>query len=144
MSSLYPQTAIAEMPVTVAKADESAKIIEVKDSKQIEAYVKTYFAENPILAEIARCESTYRQLDKDGQVLRGKVNSADVGVMQINEAYHKETATDMGLNLEDFEDNLSYAQYLYEKQGTQPWKSSKPCWGPKAKELAKQQLALVK
>lgn len=136
VSSLYPQTAVAETTASVAPTEASAKVIEVKDSKQVEAYVKSYFADNPILAEIARCESTYRQLDEDGQVLRGIVNTKDVGVMQINETYHAKQAEKLGLDLHDFEDNLAYAKQLYEKQGTQPWISSKPCWGPKAKQLA--------
>jgi hypothetical protein len=48
--------------------------------------------------------------------------------MQINTRYHGKTAEELGLDLTDIEDNLAYARYLYEKQGTQPWSASAPCW----------------
>ena len=57
-----------------------------------------------------------------------RVNPLDVGVMQINEYYHADTASAMGLELTDFEDNLTYARYLYERDGTQPWSASSACW----------------
>ncbi len=102
--------AAIEKPVTLAK------------------YVQEYFAETPVLAEIAFCESTLRQVDKSGKVLRGKVNSDDVGLMQINEVYHGEKAKSMDMNLETIEGNLAYAKYLYDKEGTRPWNSSAKCW----------------
>ena len=94
-------------------------------------YVKEYYQDEPILAEIARCESMYRQLNADGEVLRGKVNSYDVGVMQINLQYHEKRATELGYDLHTLEGNLAYAKYLYSKEGTAPWSSSAPCWKKK-------------
>ncbi|HRH25935.1 MAG TPA: hypothetical protein PLF31_00455 [Candidatus Paceibacterota bacterium] len=99
-----------------------------KQSEDIAQTVKAYFAATPILAEIAFCESTLRHYDSSGKVLRGKVDSADVGVMQINERYHKKTAEKLGLDLLTLEGNLAYAEYLYKKSGSQPWSASKPCW----------------
>jgi len=94
-----------------------------------EAEVRSYFADIPILAEVARCESTFKHVDPNtGVVTRGRVNPADVGVMQINEYYHKDTATKMGLELTNLEDNMAYARYLYEREGTQPWSASRACW----------------
>jgi hypothetical protein len=101
---------------------------EKKQSEDIAQTVKAYFASTPILAEIAFCESTLRHYDSNGKVLRGKVDSADVGVMQINERYHKKTAEKLGLDLLTLEGNLAYAEYLYKKSGSQPWSASKPCW----------------
>ena len=83
----------------------------------------------PILADIAWCESRYRQFTPKGDILRGEVNSQDIGVMQINERYHLKTAQDLDLNLYSLEGNLAYAKYLYEKKGTAPWIHSKKCWG---------------
>ncbi len=80
------------------------------------------------MIQIARCESTFRHTLPDGTVLRGVVDNADTGVMQINTRYHGETAESLGLDLSVFEDNLAYARYLYEKQGTKPWSASAPCW----------------
>jgi hypothetical protein len=81
------------------------------------------------MIQVARCESTFRHTLADGSVLRGKVDARDTGVMQINTHYHGKTAQKLGLNLERLEDNLAYARYLYNQQGTQPWSASAPCWG---------------
>lgn len=94
-----------------------------------EQYVRQYFSDIPIMIQIARCESTFRQLDTDGDIHRGRVNSADVGVMQINEFYHQGKAEKEGLDIHTLPGNVAYARDLYERQGTQPWISSKACWG---------------
>lgn len=94
-----------------------------------EAIVREYFKDIPVMIQVARCESTFRHTLADGTVLRGHVDNADTGVMQINKRYHEKTATSMGLDLENIQDNMAYARYLYEKQGTQPWNASSPCWG---------------
>ncbi len=93
-----------------------------------EAVVREYFSDIPVMVQVARCESTFRHTLADGSVLRGHVDNRDVGVMQINTYYHGETAEQLGLDLEDIEDNMAYARDLYERQGTQPWSASAPCW----------------
>ena len=100
-----------------------------QNPQAVEAKVRAYFADIPIMAEIARCESTFRHRLADGSVLRGYVDSADTGVMQINLRYHAATAERLGLDLEDIYDNMAYARNLYERKGTQPWNASAPCWG---------------
>lgn len=94
-----------------------------------EAAVRTYFADIPVMIEVARCESTFRHVLTDGSILQGRVDPADTGVMQINRRYHEATATAMALDLDDLQDNMAYARHLYEAQGTQPWSASMPCWG---------------
>jgi hypothetical protein len=94
-----------------------------------EEIVREYFSDIPIMIQVARCESTFRHTLSDGSVLRGVVDKADTGVMQINKRYHEATAIALGLNLEDIYDNMAYARYLYERQGVQPWSASAPCWG---------------
>jgi len=94
----------------------------------LQNYVQEYFRETPILAKVAKCESRNRQFGLDGQVLRGEVNSADVGLMQINEHYHDDEAVKMGLDLKTVDGNLAYAKHLYEEEGTAPWNASKKCW----------------
>lgn len=94
-----------------------------------EAIVRDYFKDIPVMIQVARCESHFRHTLADGSVLRGVVDSADTGVMQINKRYHSATASALGLNLDDIYDNMAYARYLYEKQGVQPWSASSPCWG---------------
>lgn len=96
---------------------------------EVEAYVREYFADVPVLAEIARCESTFRHHDlRTGSILRGKVNRNDIGVMQINTTYHHDTALRLGYDIESIEGNLEYARHLYEREGTRPWNSSRACW----------------
>ncbi len=105
-----------------------SEIFTTNDPKTMENYLRQVYANDPILIEIARCESNYRHYDKDGVILKGKVDSADVGVMQINERYHADTAEKLGLDLRTIPGNIAYAKYLYEKEGTKPWSASKPCW----------------
>ena len=93
------------------------------------AYVREYYAETPVLADIAWCESRMRHLGADGRILRGTVDSDDVGVMQINTRYHVDVAQKLDIDLYSLQGNLEYAQYLYEKQGTKRWLASSPCWG---------------
>lgn len=115
--------------------NSSYKVVKEVSNKDIEnmmsteKYVRQYFKDIPIMIQIARCESTFRHLDDDGEIHRGRVNDADVGVMQINEFYHLETSEQKGLDIHTIEGNLAYARDLYERQGVQPWSSSKPCWG---------------
>jgi hypothetical protein len=101
----------------------------VNQTAGVEQYVRAYFADVPIMVNIAYCESRFRQFDKNGDVFRGAVNNQDVGVMQINEHYHLDTAQEENYNLYSAEGNVAYARKLYEKFGTDPWNSSKPCWG---------------
>ena len=114
---------IASNGVTVVRVGD---IVPAKDT---EAIVRSYFRDIPIMAEVARCESTFRHTMDDGSVLQGRVDPADTGVMQINKRYHLSTATAMDLDLDDLYDNMAYARNLYERQGTQPWSASMPCWG---------------
>ncbi len=93
-----------------------------------EEIVRAYFHDIPVMAEIARCESTFRHELKDGSILKGRVDPADTGVMQINKRYHNQKAAAMDLNLDDIYDNMAYARFLYETQGTRPWNASAVCW----------------
>ena len=102
---------------------------EIENMMSTEQYVRQYFKDIPIMVAIAGCESRFRHLDSDGEIHRGVVNSQDVGVMQINEHYHLDQSEDKDYDIYTIEGNTAYARDLYERQGTQPWSSSKPCWG---------------
>ena len=93
-----------------------------------ERIVRTYFKDVPVMIQIARCESTFRHTLEDGSVLKGVVDPADTGVMQINKRYHQRAATAMNLNLDDIYQNMAYARHLYETQGLRPWNASAGCW----------------
>jgi len=110
-------TTTASVPATLPQAET------------VRQYVQSYFADEPIMADIAECESHFRQFDTDGNVYRGVQNNEDVGVMQINEHYHLETAQKLGYDIYTIQGNTAYALYLYNKEGTAPWASSEACWG---------------
>jgi hypothetical protein len=98
--------------------------------------VEQYFSDLPIMVDVARCESHYIHLNKDGTIRRGRANSYDVGVMQINEQYHLKTSKRLGYDIYSLEGNMAYARYLYEKEGARPWMASSPCWA-KYSEIAR-------
>lgn len=127
-----PQSAIGH----IGQAEVVVAPKEVTTS-QTEELVRQYFQDIPIMAEVARCESAFRHQNTDGTVLRGVVDNRDTGVMQINTFYHGATATTLGLDLEDINQNLAYARNLYERQGTKPWSASQPCWGNSQLAMAK-------
>src|SRR6185436_1855253 len=89
-------------------------------SQSVEEYVREYFADTPVLIEIARCESQFRQYDEKGKVLRGVEVHEDIGIMQINDFYHADLAEKLGLDIRTIDGNLAYARQLYEKAGTAP------------------------
>ncbi len=134
VSSLYGagQAQAASVPViamaSTTKEQSSTTEARFIDSKVLESYVKEQYANEPVLVDIARCESTFRQFDQNGNIIRGKVNQADVGVMQINEKYHADEAAKLGFNIYTVEGNVAFAKYLYDKSGSDPWSSSSKCW----------------
>lgn len=112
---------------------EASAQVRVKTTEEI---IAEHFIDTPILKRIAVCESHNRQFDeKTGMVLRGFVNSQDVGVMQINERYHLEDAKKLGLDIHTLEGNIDYSKHLYKTQGVKPWVHSSNCWD-KSNEFA--------
>ena len=111
-------------------ATNEASVAEKVVMNDTEAAVRSYFSDIPVMIQIARCESTFRHTLADGSVLKGEVDSADTGVMQINMRYHGETAEKLNLDLLDLHDNMAYARDLYARQGPRPWSASAPCWSP--------------
>jgi hypothetical protein len=88
--------------------------------------IETFGQESPLVM-VAFCESTYRQFNEDGEVLRGKIDKRDVGVFQINEYWHLDESQRLGYDIYTLEGNIGYAKYLYEKSGLKPWSASYPC-----------------
>lgn len=108
--------------------DNSALIAPAGRSNTVEASVRAYFKDTPILAEIARCESEFKHIGRSGNIIRGRVNKGDLGVMQINKYYHAEDAEKVGLDLMTLQGNMAFAKRLYDRYGTSPWQSSSDCW----------------
>lgn len=95
----------------------------------IQHAVEQQFPDAPIMLQVANCESRLRQFNSDGSVVHGTVHYADSGVFQINKSVHGPTAKKLGINLDTMEGNVQFARHLYEQEGTQPWASSRGCWG---------------
>ena len=121
--------AIGPEPIAYGQMTEETVQAEKVAISDTESIVREYFKDIPVMIQVARCESTFRHTLSDGSVLKGRVDSADVGVMQINKRYHEAAAIKLGLDIENIHDNMAYARHLYEKKGTQPWNASRPCWG---------------
>lgn len=140
--ALMPVNQFASLPLSgnFLPETEIAKTIElvkppVDKHGDIEGFVHASYEDIPLLIEIAKCESRIRHFDEGERVFRG-VNTADVGVMQINEFYHLKRSQKLGFNIYTPEGNVAYARFLYEKEGTKPWKASEKCW-KKFEHLAK-------
>ncbi len=132
-SSLYGGPATINQNVVVSTSSPMVSVVEeaeveIPNNVGLNKLVREYYSDTPLLAEIARCESSFRQYSEDGKVLRGRVNGSDIGLMQVNEYYHGEPAKKLGFDIYTVDGNLAYAKWLYTREGGQPWKASSPCW----------------
>jgi hypothetical protein len=100
-------------------------------AQTVKEYVEIYFADEPVMIDIASCESHFRQFDKHGNVLKNSAGSSAVGIFQIMSSIHAKDAKNMGYDITTIDGNLGYAKYLYEAKGTAPWNASKACWDKK-------------
>lgn len=122
-------SALTTASTTPVVATASAQSVSVPASQSVEEYVREYFKDAPVMIEIARCESRFRQFDSKGNVLKNPTSTA-MGAFQIMASLHAGSAQkNLGLNVYDLEGNAAYARYLYEKNGTRDWNASKHCWG---------------
>jgi hypothetical protein len=96
-----------------------------------EKRVREYFKDTPVMIEIARCESNFRQFTDAGSVLRGGDSGGMVGVFQFFESIHATPAKALGFDIATLEGNLGYAKHLYKEQNTVPWEPARSCWDVK-------------
>lgn len=108
----------------------------------IEKQVREYFADIPVMIEIAKCESKFRQFNDSGTVLRGGSSGGMIGVFQFYESIHTKGAQALGFNLATVEGNLGYAKHVYLQQGTTPWRECIPKVLPQTPNTNIQQLQL--
>ena len=95
---------------------------------EVEIKVRAYFKDVPVMIEIARCESKFRQFTDSGNVLRGGASGGMIGIFQFFESVHTVPAKNLGFDLATVDGNLGYARHLYDAQGTTPWDPAKDCW----------------
>lgn len=123
--------------INTAQVPASTPIAPMPAVQTVQQYVETYFADTPVMIKIAGCESHFKQFDKTGSVVQNP-NSTAVGVFQIMSSIHATAADEnLGLDIYSLQGNAAYAKYLYEKQGTTPWNSSKGCWSKSDKVATK-------
>lgn len=77
--------------------------------------VETVFHDSPHMVKVIECESNFVHYQKDGTVLRGRIDKRDSGLSQINTYYHP------NVDVDDIWENLAYARKLYDEQGAVPW-----------------------
>ncbi len=107
----------------------TAKAVNQNLNAGVEEAVREYFADIPLMIEIAKAESRFRQFGKDGKPLQGIAVKEDTGVFQVNKTYHLARSKKLGYDIDTLAGNMAYARRLYEEQGAQPWSSSYPMWG---------------
>lgn len=100
----------------------------VTTQAQTQAKVREYFKDTPVMIEIARCESNFRQFTDAGNVLRGGDSGGMVGVFQFFESVHTAPAKALGFDITTLEGNLGYAKHVYQNESTTPWNPAKSCW----------------
>lgn len=86
----------------------------------------------PILKKICDAESSGKQFNADGSVLRGVIDKSDIGICQINERYNNDEARRLGYDIYTEQGNKAFALHLFNTRGTQPWEASrciKNGWG---------------
>jgi len=110
------------------------------DQAAVEKRVREYFADVPVMIEIARCESKFRQFTDSGAVLR---SAGMIGVFQFYEVVHSNAARALGHDLATLEGNLAYARHLYTQSGTQPWSACVPSSPPSADANVELQIQLM-
>ncbi len=76
----------------------------------------------PLLEKIAYCESGLNPY-----ALNVNPHTVDKGIFQVNSS-HKSEMGQMGLDYDDWRDEITFALHLYQTQGTRPWSASKSCW----------------
>jgi hypothetical protein len=99
----------------------------VKEVVRIEVQ-KLKFEEIPMLVKICNAESGGKQFEKNGNVLRGRVDKSDLGFCQINERYNNDEARRLGYDIYTEQGNKDFAIYLYLTRGTSPWEASRGTW----------------
>ncbi len=101
----------------------------------VESSVRAQFATDPVMINIASCESQFHQFNTDGSVLRGGYKHTMIGIFQIA-PLHLTEADLLGDDVNTIAGNIAYAQYLHDIYGTAPWLDSAHCWSKMSTSLA--------
>lgn len=128
----------AKQPVATTATATTTATTSIQTPAEIEKRVRKYFADVPVMIEIARCESKFRQFTDAGNVLRGGSAGGMIGIFQFFESIHQSPALKLGFDLNTVEGNLEYARHLYTQSSTTPWASCVPDVVPVAVVMSKE------
>ena len=105
-----------------------SSVVAQNANANVQTVIEEVFGEDHIMVSVAKCESDFRQYTPTGDTFMGGWNGQMIGAFQLNEAWHREAAEDLGYDITDIRGNAEYAKYLYEQEGLRPWSSSSVCW----------------
>ena len=126
ISTAATTTSVTVSATTTATSTASSSVGIVHDSAAVEKRVREYFADVPVMIDIARCESNFRQFTDGGAVFKGGNGGEMIGVFQLYGIYHIASALALGFDITTLDGNLAYARHLYENSGITPWSSCEP------------------
>ncbi len=127
-------TTVATTTPAIPPAAPVPPVRNVHNAADVERQVRAAFAGIPVMADIARCESRFRQFADSGNVFRGGTDNQMIGIFQIYSSVHRAFALSLGMDIDTIEGNIRYARYLYDRERTNPWVDSISCWNTKPAE----------
>jgi hypothetical protein len=130
--------------VSAAGTTTASSSVSLHNPTAVESLVRTVFIDAPVMIEVARCESTFRQYTDAGSVFRGGADGGMVGVFQFYEAIHAASAAVLGFDIATLEGNVAYARHVYDQSGTTPWSSCVPATLPDQTGVAELRITLLK
>jgi len=105
---------------------EKTVLIEVEsDEHRITRKIEAMFPDEPRMVKVASCESTGGY---GFDIHARNPNSSASGLFQILMSKHGDRMRDLGLNVWDEDDNISFARVLFDERGLKPWLESVNCW----------------
>lgn len=82
--------------------------------------VETVFYDAPEMTPTINCESQFIHYLPGGGIITGPTE--DIGVLQIHEPTHGRRMIELGLDITDIHDNLTFGRILYDESGgAAPW-----------------------
>ena len=115
---VFPHPVIADPIIEVKTIDSEINRLSIK-----------YSIATSTAYGIIYCESRmYGSAVNYNRLSDGSIWSEDRGAFQINDYFHKDTMTKLGLDYYNEFDSLEYGFILLHSQGLTPWNASKGCW----------------
>ena len=107
--------------------------VQIKEEKTLDSEIDRLSVKYGVASSSARsiikCESQmYGSAVNYNRLPDGTIWSEDRGPFQINNYFHKDAMSKLGLDYYDQWDSLEYGFILFSEQGSKPWEASRNCW----------------